>query len=88
MLVSHRPVPTSAEDHKELQSELSRTVGWLCRSCPEDLRGEVAREEIVGVRPRVQEAIEALRDTKERRRLTAEELAWRRALTLLLNAGR
>ena len=52
------------------------------------MRGEVAREEIVGVRPRVKVAIEALEDTKERRRLTAEELAWRRALTLLLNAGR
>jgi hypothetical protein len=88
MLVSHRPAPTSAEDHNELRSELSRTLEWLCRSCPEEVRAEAAHEELVEVSPRVQVAIEAIEDIKRRRRLTEDELAWRRTLTLLLNAGR
>lgn len=88
MLVSHRSSSQSAEDHDELRSELSRTVEWLCRCCPEYLRGPAAHEELVGVRPRVQEAIETLEDTRKRRDLTEDELAWRRTLTLLLNAAR
>lgn len=87
MLVSHRSASQSAESHSELRSELARTLEWLCRHCPEDVRGEAAHEELVGVRPRVQVAIETLEDIKKRRGLTEDELAWRRALTLLHNAG-
>ena len=88
MPVSHRSASRSAENQSELLDELSYTVVWLCRSCPEDFRAEAAHEELVGVRPRVQVAIEAIQDIKKRRRLTEDELAWRRTLTLLLNTGR
>ena len=72
----------------ELLAELSRMVEWLCRRCPEEVRAEAAHEELVELRPRVKEAIEALDFIKERRGLTEEELAWRRVFMLLCNAGR
>jgi hypothetical protein len=85
MLVSHRSASISAEDRSEVTSELARRVEWLCRICPEDLRGAAAHEELAEFRPRIQESIEALKSIEQSRRLTEEGLAWRRALTLLLS---
>jgi hypothetical protein len=47
-----------------------------------------AHEELLELRPRVQEAIESLEHVKERRRLTEEGLAWRRVFKVLLIARR
>ena len=86
--MSHRSASQNAENQSELLNELAHRVEWLCRSCPDDLRGAAAHDELVNLRPRVQEAIEAPEDIKERRGLTEEELAWRRVFKLLLNARR
>jgi hypothetical protein len=86
--MSHRAVSRCAESRSELLEELERTLEWLCRRCPEDVRGRAAHEELVELRPRAHEAIEAINEIQERRSLDEDELACRRALRLLLAAGR
>ena len=88
MMLSRGSTSTSAESQSDLLSELERRVAWLCRRCPEEIRGTAAHEEMVELRPRVHEAIEELENIKERRRLTEEEKALQRALRLLLYAQR
>lgn len=88
MLMSHRSASQSQVVQSELLEELTRRVEWLCRNCPEEMRGEAAREELERLMPRVRKAIEEVEYIKQLRRLTEEELAWRHALMLLLNAGR
>jgi hypothetical protein len=88
VMLSRGSAPTSAESQSDLLSELERRVEWLCRRCPEEIRATAAHEEMVELRPRVQEAIEGLENIKERRRLTEEEKALQRALSLLLCAQR
>jgi len=88
VVLSHRSASTSAESQSDLLWKLERKVEWLCRRCPEEIRGTAAHEEMVELRPRVQEALEALDFIKERRRLTEEEKALQRALRLLLCAQR
>jgi len=87
-MLSRGSASTSAESQSDLLSELERRVAWLCRRCPEEIRGTAAHEEMVELRPRVHEAIEELENIKERRRLTEEEKALQRALRLLLYAQR
>jgi hypothetical protein len=87
-MLSHRSASWSTESQRELLDELESALEWLCRRCPDDLRAEAAHEVLVELRPRVKEAIQALDLIKERRRLTEEELIWRRVFMLLLNAGR
>jgi hypothetical protein len=86
MLVSQSSGKSSAQTYSQLLSELARRVEWLCRSCPEEMRGAAAYEALVQFKPLVQEAIEALDDIKERRDLTEDEQAWRGALRLLVGA--
>ena len=50
MLVSHRSASQNAENQSQLLDELAHRVEWLCRRCPEDLRGAAAHEELVGCR--------------------------------------
>ena len=88
MVLSHRSASTSAENQSDLLWELERRVAWLCRRCPEEIRATAAHEEMVELRPRVHEAIEGLDFIKERRRLSEEEKALQRALSLLLCAQR
>ena len=96
MLLSHRSASRSAEDRSKdrseltnkLTNELALSLEWLCRSCPEELRGAEAHGELVKLMPRVREAIEALEDVEERRGLTEEERACRHAFMLLLDTGR
>jgi hypothetical protein len=86
--MSHRAVSRRAESRSELLEELESTLEWLCRRCPEEVRGRAAHEELEEFRPRVQKAIEEFKEIQERRPLSEDELACRRALRLLLAAGR
>lgn len=81
---SHRSASHSAESQGDLIRELELTLEWLCRRCPEQMRARAAHEELVGFRPRVQEAIEALENTRDRRDLNEEERTLRRTFGLLL----
>jgi hypothetical protein len=47
-----------------------------------------AREEIRGLKPHLQEALEALKEIERSRGLTDQELAQRRAFRMLLETGR
>ncbi len=60
------------------------TVKRLSRSCPPNLLGEAAREDLLALKPRLEEALEALEDTKRLRNLTEEELAQQYAFKMLL----
>ena len=80
----------------EIRSEASRsvvgatealvveTVKRLSRSCPPNLLGEAAREDLLALKPRVEEALEVLEDIERHRRLTEEELAQHYAFKMLL----
>lgn len=86
MLVSHRPASQNAESNCDLLDDLARRVAWLCKYCPEQMRGRAAHEELVVLRPRVREAIEALDLIKERRPLSEDEREYRRAFKVLQEA--
>ena len=60
------------------------TVKLLSRSCPPDLLGEAAREDLLALKPRLEEALEALEDIKRHRSLTEEELDQHYAFKMLL----
>ena len=82
--------------NSEIRSEASRsvvgatealvveTVKRLSRSCPPNLLGEAAREDLLALKPRVEEALEVLEDIERHRRLTEEELAQHYAFKMLL----
>lgn len=73
----------TAKGRSELAHELEQTVLWLCRCCPQGLREAAAHDGLEDLRPRVQEAIATLESIEQRRNLTEEELAQRRAFMLL-----
>ncbi len=60
------------------------TVMLLSRTCPPSLLGEAAREDLLALKPHLEEALEALEDIKRRRSLTEEELAQHSAFKMLL----
>jgi hypothetical protein len=65
-----------------------RTVLSLSRlPAGHNLEG-AAREEIRGLKPHLEEALEALKEIESRRGLTDQELAQRRAFRMLLETGR
>ncbi len=66
------------------QALVVETVTLLSRSCPPSLLGEAAREDLLSLKPRLEEALEALEDTKRRRSLTEEELTRQYAFKMLL----
>ena len=59
-------------------------LGLSRRSCAAHLICEAAREELEDLRPHLLEAFDALARIERRRGLTDQELAWRRALRILL----
>ena len=66
------------------QALVVETVKLLSRSCPPDFLAEAAREDLLALKPRLEEALEALEDIKRRRSLTEEELAQQYAFKMLL----
>ncbi len=59
-------------------------VETLKRLSQRDLPGEVAREDLLALKPHLKGALEALEGIKRRRSLTEEEFAQRRAFKMLL----
>jgi hypothetical protein len=63
---------------------VQQTVEHLARYCPLPLLGEAACEELLDLRPHLEEALGALEDLEGRRGLTDKEFAQRRAFKTLL----
>jgi hypothetical protein len=63
---------------------LQHTVERLCRRCPAHLVGAAAREDLLELRPHLEDALGALAEIERRRDLTDEELTRRRAFKILL----
>jgi len=61
-----------------------RTILGLSRLPAEHILEGAAREEMRGLKPHLEEALEALEEIEGRRGLTDQELALRRAFKLLL----
>ena len=66
------------------QTLVVETVKLLSRTCPPSLLGEAAREDLLALKPRLEEALEALEDIKWRRSLTEEEINQHYAFKMLL----
>ena len=66
------------------QTLIVETVNRLSRSCPPELLAAAAREDLLALKPRLEEALEALENIKRRRSLTEEELAQQYAFKMLL----
>ena len=73
---------------READALVRRTVERLSRSCPPELLGTVARDDLFDLVPHLQEALDALACIEKRRSLTEEEQARRRAFKMLLETGR
>jgi hypothetical protein len=86
ILVSHRSASKGAEGQSELLGELVRSVVWIFRSCPDEMREAAAHDEMLQLKPHVKEAIDVLGDIEKQRHLTEEEMTLRRAFRLLLVA--
>jgi hypothetical protein len=65
---------------------LQQTVELLSRRCPPHLLEAAAHDDLLYLRPHLQEALAALEDIEGRRSLTEEELSRRRAFKMLLAA--
>ena len=65
-----------------------RTVLGLSRLPAEHILEGAARDELRGLKPHLEEALEALEEIEQRRGLTHQELAQRRAFRMLLDACR
>lgn len=62
-------------------------VGHLSRGCPPHLLGGAAYDELLELRPKLEDALRALEEIERGRNLTAEELAKRRAFRTLRSAA-
>ncbi len=90
----HRSAHRSAEGFDDLERRVRATdelvreaVLLLCRGRrPPGSLGAAARDALEGLGPEVLRALAALEDIEELRPLTDEELARRRAFTMLLHA--
>jgi hypothetical protein len=71
---------------KETDALVRETVIRLSRSASPELLGERAHEDVLDLRPHLEEALAALAEIDRRRGLTDEELARRRAFKMLLVA--
>jgi hypothetical protein len=69
---------------KEAGALLQVTVERLSRSCPPELIGEAAHDDLLYLRPHLVEALAALEDIERQRMLTDGELAQRRAFRMVL----
>ena len=63
------------------------TVKLLSRSCPPELLAEAAQQDLLALKPHLEEALEALEDIQRRRSLIDRELSQRYAFKMLLAAG-
>jgi hypothetical protein len=80
-----------AEPERRVQQTdelLRETVKRLSRGYPPEMIVASAREDLLGLRPRLEEALAALEEIEGRRDLTDEELARRRAFRMLLQTMR
>jgi hypothetical protein len=89
----HHSAQTASERRSERRVEeadalVQQTVELLSRRCPPHLLEAAAHDDLVYLRPHLQEALGALVDIERRRDLTDEELARRRAFKMLLAATR
>jgi hypothetical protein len=73
---------------EETDALVRETVKRLSRSGDPEVLGASAREDLLGLRPHLEEALAALADLERRRGLTDEELARRRAFRMLLQTTR
>jgi hypothetical protein len=73
---------------EETDALLRETVQRLSRRCPPHLLEAAAHDDLVYLRPHLEEALAALVDIERRRSLTDEEVARQRAFKLLLAATR
>ena len=87
----HRAVQTNGEGRSEPERRveaadalLQQTVELLSRRCPPHMLEEAARDDLVYLRPHLQEALAAMVDIEQRRDLTDKELTRRRAFKMLL----
>jgi hypothetical protein len=93
---SHCSVRTNGERRSEpaerrveaADALLRETVKLLSRRCPSDLLEAAAHDDLVYLRPHLEEALAATVDIERRRPLTDEELARRRAFKMLVAATR
>lgn len=72
---------------EEADKLVRQTLLLLSRDYPPHLVGQTARDELLDMRPHLQEALEALGDIEGRRDLTEEEMARRHAFRMLLAAS-
>ena len=91
---------SALEMNSEVRSEAGRaairatealvveTVRLLSRGCPPEILAEAAREDLLALKPHLEEALEALEDIKRRRSLTEEELNQHHAFKMLLTTDR
>jgi hypothetical protein len=92
-MLHHRSVKKTSAERDDLERKvemadalLRETIEHLARCCPPPLLGTAACESLEGLRPHVQEALEALGEIEGRRDLTDEELSRRYAFKMLLAA--
>lgn len=71
---------------QETEALLRETLERLTRRCPPHLVGEAARDDLLDLKPHLEEALASLEDIEGRRSLTDEELSRRRAFKMLLVA--
>jgi hypothetical protein len=73
---------------KEADALLKDTVERLSRSCPTEFICEAAHDDLLYLRPHLEEALGALEDIQRQRDLTDGELAQRRAFRMVLEGTR
>jgi hypothetical protein len=80
--------PSDGPERRVEQTDalLQETVELLSRGCPAHLLEAAAHDDLVYLRPHLEEALAALEDIEGRRSLAEEELARRRAFKMLLAA--
>ena len=90
------PVEIYSEECSEVPSEAGRTLieeaealmretlKRLSQSCPPDLLGEAAREDLLELKPHLEEALEAFEDIQRSRSLTDKEFTQQHAFKMLL----
>lgn len=92
-MVFHYSVQTNNERRSEPERSveaadalLQETVERLSRRCPPHLLKASAHDDLVYLKPHLEDALAAIVDIERRRSLTDEELARRRAFKMLLAA--
>jgi hypothetical protein len=88
-VASHSSVQTNSEGRSKRSVEaadalLQQTVELLSRRCPPHLLEAAAHDDLVYLRPHLEEALAAIVGIERWRPLTDEELARRRAFKMLL----